>query len=111
SHFDKWLYFLKHLSSMEDIPQILREPIFERGFALASLAAMSEDERGAYDHSLKVYWDLNSVVTTAKDEGRAQGLAQGRAEGRTEGLNEALQLLLATGMDEAVARKALNLMT
>ena len=40
SHFDKWLYFLKHLASMDDIPQILREPIFEQGFALASLAAM-----------------------------------------------------------------------
>ena len=121
SHFDKWLYFLKHLASMDDIPQILREPIFEQGFALASLAAMSEDERDAYDHSLKVYWDLNNVVNTAKDEGLAKGLAQGlaqglaeglaegRAEGRAEGLNEALQLLLAAGMDEAVARKALNL--
>ena len=117
SHFDKWLYFLKHLARMDAIPQILREPIFERGFALASLAAMSEDERDAYDHSLKVYWDLNNVVNTAKDEGLAkglaqglaQGLAEGRAEGRAEGLNEALQLLLAAGMDEAVARKALNL--
>ena len=105
SHFDKWLYFLKHLANLEDIPQILREPIFERGFALASLAAMSEEERDAYDHSLKVYWDLNSVLTSAKDEGLAQGLAQGRAEG----LNEALRLLLASGMAEAVARKTLNL--
>jgi flagellar biosynthesis/type III secretory pathway protein FliH len=56
---------------------------------------------------------LNNVVNTAKDEGLAkglaQGLAEGRAEGRAEGLNEALQLLLAAGMDEEVARKALNL--
>jgi hypothetical protein len=33
--FDKWAYFLKHLESFEDIPQILNEAVFQRAFGTA----------------------------------------------------------------------------
>ena len=32
SHFDKWIYFLKKLDTFDDIPTILKEPIFEKAF-------------------------------------------------------------------------------
>ena len=32
---DKWLYFLKHLESFDEIPAILREPVFEQAFDIA----------------------------------------------------------------------------
>ena len=38
THFDKWVYFLKNLESFDHIPQILKEPVFEKGFEIAELA-------------------------------------------------------------------------
>jgi macrodomain Ter protein organizer (MatP/YcbG family) len=38
THFDKWLYFIKHLENFENIPAHLREQIFEQAFAVAEIA-------------------------------------------------------------------------
>jgi len=82
---DKWLYFLKNLTDFKQIPSILREPIFERAFETAEVAAMSIDELFQYEMSQMVQWDHYAVVETARLNGIAEGLAEGLAEGRTEG--------------------------
>jgi len=38
THFDKWLYFLKHLEDFENIPGILNEEIFVKAFQVAEIA-------------------------------------------------------------------------
>ena len=89
---DKWFYFLRNLDSFNDIPSILREPVFERAFATAETCRLSREERQWYEADLKVYRDNYAVMETAIDTGMAKGLAQGlergRAEGRAEGLVE-----------------------
>ena len=102
---DKWYYFLKNLASFEDIPAILREPIFERAFATAAVAQMTPDELRQYEESLIVYWDNQSVIETAKNEGKNEGKAEGKAEEKREiarnlkkiGLGLA-QIIEATGL-------------
>jgi predicted transposase/invertase (TIGR01784 family) len=69
THFDKWCYFLKHLESFNDIPQILNEPLFDKAFKTAELAAMSENERKEYEQSKLVYSELKSAIDTSKEEG------------------------------------------
>lgn len=45
THFDKWLYFLKHLDSFKTIPEILNEDIFIEAFKTAEIAIeMLKDE-------------------------------------------------------------------
>ncbi len=80
THFDKWLYVLKHLDKLQDIPPKLREKIFKKLFTQAEIAKLTPQEMRTYDESLKVYWDNYSVIETAKHEGREQG----REEGATE---------------------------
>jgi predicted transposase/invertase (TIGR01784 family) len=89
THFDKWLYVLKHLDKLQDIPQKLREKIFKKLFNQAELAKLNPQEMRTYDESLKVYWDNYSVLQTAKHEGREQGREEGRQEGASE---KALQI-------------------
>jgi len=69
THYDKWCYFLKYLENFDDIPQILNEPIFEKAFHSAELAAMSEKERDEYEQSKLVYAELKSAIDTSKEEG------------------------------------------
>ena len=43
THFDKWVYFLKHLEDFDHIPAILNEPIFQKGFEIAEVSHLSSD--------------------------------------------------------------------
>jgi predicted transposase/invertase (TIGR01784 family) len=80
THFDKWLYVLKHLHKLQDIPQKLQEKIFEKLFNQAEVAKLNPEEMRTYDESLKIYWDNYSVIETAKHEGREQGRQEERLE-------------------------------
>ena len=65
THFDKWIYFLKNLASSDSIPDILREPIFEKAFHEAEIAAMTSGEYDNYQKSLMKYIEIREVVNTA----------------------------------------------
>lgn len=55
---DQWFYFLKNLSSWEDVPTIFKEdPIFQKAFRSAEFASLSEKQRADYDQDLKDYQD------------------------------------------------------
>ncbi len=72
SHFDKWLYFLKYLEFFEDIPDILKEEVFIKGFGIAEIANFDEKQLAEYEESLKVYRDLKGVVDTSFEEGKRE---------------------------------------
>ncbi len=82
---DKWLFLLKNLAELSDRPQSLQEDVFNELFDVAELANFSSVELDNYQSSLKYYRDLNNVVDTSREEGRAAGRAAGRAEGQVEG--------------------------
>jgi predicted transposase/invertase (TIGR01784 family) len=76
THYDKWCYFLKHLETLDDIPQILNEPLFDKAFRTAELAAMSEKERFEYEQSKMIYSELKSVMDTSKEDGATERALQ-----------------------------------
>ena len=78
---DKWVYFLKNLENFDSIPSILKEPVFEKAFHTAELAAMCPTERERYETDLQIYRDNMAVLKTAMIEGEAKGLVKGIAEG------------------------------
>ena len=80
SHFDKWLYFLKHLESFESIPGILKEEVFIKGFEIAEIANFDEKELAEYEESLKHYRDLKGVIDTSFEEGEKVGYDKGKDE-------------------------------
>jgi len=77
---DKWYYFLKNLPDFTEIPAILREPVFERAFAVAEVAKMTKEELRQYEESLIAYWDNYSVIETAENRGREEGEAKKAVE-------------------------------
>jgi hypothetical protein len=79
THFDKWLYAIKHLSALEQHPAKLRERVFKRLFSIAEIACFTREEATAYEESLKHYRDLKNTIDTAKEEGREEGEAIGLA--------------------------------
>jgi predicted transposase/invertase (TIGR01784 family) len=88
SHLDRWLYFLKNLENFEDIPQVLKEEVFLKGFEIAELANFDPGQMQAYEDSLKTYRDLKGVIDTSHDEGYDEGHENGLKEGVEIGLNK-----------------------
>jgi len=96
THFEKWLYVIKNLKRLENIPAKLKERIFERIFAAAEVAKLTEEEYMRYLDNLKTNRDWKNIVDTARskglDKGRAEGLAEGEAKGLAKGEQERLKL-------------------
>jgi len=68
SHYDKWCYFLQNLESFDNIPDILKEEIFEKAFKTAEIANLSKDEYKKYIDSLDAYREVKGVRETAVEE-------------------------------------------
>ena len=108
THFDKWVYFLKHLEDFDHIPSILKEPIFQHGFEVAEVAKFTSEQYDAYLKSIAEYSEAKAALDTAfldgKIEGKAEGKIEGKAEGKIEAMLETAKTMLAKGFDvQAIA--------
>lgn len=100
SHFEKWLFVLKNLARLNDVPPSLQEPIFNQLFEVAEIANFSRSEQDTYQSSLKYYRDLNNVVNTSWEEGLQEGLLRGKEEGKKEGQQILILSLLSRTLGE-----------
>ncbi|OUD12317.1 Rpn family recombination-promoting nuclease/putative transposase [Thioflexithrix psekupsensis] len=91
THFDKWLYFIKHLENLNDIPTDLREEIFEQAFTVAEIARFNPQQLEDYENSLKYYRDLKNVIDTAVQEATLEAEQRGRELEKLERIQLALQ--------------------
>ena len=93
THFDKWLFFLKNLENFEEIPKVLNEPIFQKGFEIAKIAKMKAVDYERYEKSRLIYSENKAVLDMAREEAwnEAWGKAWGKAwnEAWGEAWNEA----------------------
>ena len=97
---DKWIYLLKYMHTMTEIPPEFSDPMFTRLFLLSEINKFTADEYKQYTKSLENMGDYTNIINTAaeeaeirgraigREEGRAEGLSEGRAEGRAEGQKE-----------------------
>lgn len=105
---DKWAYFLKNLENLNDIPQILNEPIFSHAFQTAQVANLDAKQKEEYEKSRLSYIGAREIANTAKDEGRKEGIVEGLAKGRAEAQTEIILNLYKNGVPLAVIALSVN---
>lgn len=93
TRFDKWLYIIKNLGKLQDIPEALQEQVFLQLFDTAEIAQFTHKEYVTYEHSLKYYRDINNVLNTAREEGYAEGYAEAKAEAIAQGKRKQQHLI------------------
>ena len=81
THFDKWMFVLKNIPKLDEIPGKLQEKVFKKIFGEAEIANYNQKELLEYEDDLKVYRDMKGVLETAKSEGIAEGFEQGIEQG------------------------------
>jgi len=87
THFDKWMYVLKNLKRLDNIPDKLRIKIFEKMFEVAEIARLEPSEFRSYVDNLNSYRDLKNCL----DYAEAKGFDEGKIEGKMEGLAEGIE--------------------
>ncbi len=105
SHFDKWMYVLKNLTTLTSIPESIEsEGVFKHLFEEAKYSKLSKDEQMQYEDDLKIYRDMVNVISTAKIEGIAEGIAEGIEKGIEQGIEKGIE----QGIEQGIELKAIN---
>ena len=77
---DKWCYSLKHVGSLDRLPEELRVRVFERLFEACEIAKFTPEEKLRYEHDMITERDYDNIIYTAKVEGRTEGKAEGKTD-------------------------------
>ena len=78
--FERWIYILKHMDTLDRMPFKARKAVFERLEKLASKANMTQEERARYEEEWKVYNDYFNTLDFAEQKGLQKGLQKGKEE-------------------------------
>jgi predicted transposase/invertase (TIGR01784 family) len=104
TRFEKWMYVIKNLKRLDDIPDKLRERIFEKMFTAAAVAKLSQDEYQSYVDIVKINRDWKNCMDTAIEEGLTKGMAEGLEKGLEKGLKKGLAKGIKKGMEKGLAK-------
>jgi predicted transposase/invertase (TIGR01784 family) len=86
---DKWLFTLKHMSQLSNIPETFTEEIFKDFFKTAEI--LTDMERTQEEIQQKIEWDHYAILQTAKREGLQIGLEKGLEKGIAKGIAKGIE--------------------
>ena len=106
---DKWMYLLKHMHEMVDIPTPFQTPEFKRLFLLAKIGNFTPDEFKEYEKSLNSMSDYYNIIDSAVAKAEKAALEKGREEGREETRKEHARKLKKLGVLTEIIAEATGL--
>jgi len=80
NELDKWVYLLKHMHSLDQIPKYLDKRVFEKIFNIAEMKKLSPEQQFVYDSILQREEDDYSRLKTAERRGIREGIEKGKHE-------------------------------
>ena len=105
--FERWLYLLKHMDTLDRMPFKAQKAVFDKLLAVADVANLSKEERIQYDEALKRYRDYKNTIDYAEERGIKKGFEQGIEKGLKQGMKQGLK----QGHNEGLRQTALNMKT
>lgn len=71
--FERWIFVLKNMSTLERMPFMARNAVFQKLAEIADITALSKEDREKYDESIKVMRDNIAAYKGAIIEGKIEG--------------------------------------
>ena len=81
--FERWIYVLKNMETLERMPFQAQNALFEKLAAITDVSALSEKDQERYEESLRIYRDNYAADEYSFNRGKAEGVAEGRTAERT----------------------------
>jgi predicted transposase/invertase (TIGR01784 family) len=107
--FDKWMYLLRHMHEMTEIPEVFQDSEFKRLFILAEIGNFTSEEYKQYQKSLGSMSDYYNIIDTATEEAEKRGMAEGILIGREEGRQTTARNLKKLGVAFSTIAEATGL--
>ena len=107
--FERWIYVLKNMDTLDRLPFKARMAVFKRLEDIVEIAALSKEDRLRYEESVKVHRDNLAVEAYALETGWEKGHEEGWNEGHKEGWNLGLEVGKTEGERNANLKNAYNL--
>ena len=107
--FDKWMYLLRHMHEMVEIPVSFQTPEFKRLFLLAKIGNFTPDELKEYEKSLNNMSDYYNIIDSAVARAEKAALEKGREEGREEARLESARKFKQLGVAAEIIAEATGL--
>lgn len=73
TNFDRWIYTLKNMERLKDIPFQPYMAVFKELSEITDIAAMSKEDRLRYDESIKIYRDYQATLDFAEKKAMEKG--------------------------------------
>jgi len=107
TEIEKWLFVLKNMSRLDDLPEDFRNEVFIKLFRAVNVNLFSDMDRREYISRWFAENDEKEILRSAKNEGFEEGMEKGREEGigiglqkgREEGMIETAKKMLKDGLD------------
>lgn len=98
---DKWIYFIKNASQLDEIPESLAEvPEIQQAFQLAYETQLTREEFDLLQQQLFWISDQRRSLLSTQNEGLQQGIQQGIQQGMEQGMEQGLQKGKEQGLQE-----------
>ena len=109
--FERWIYVLKNMDTLDRLPFKARMAVFKRLEDIVEIAALSKEDRLRYEESVKVHRDNLAVEAYALETGWEKGHEEGEGwnEGHKEGWNLGLEVGKTEGERNTNLKNAYNL--
>ena len=91
TNFDRWMYLLKSLPSLQDRPKEIQGKTFDKLFKMAEINKLTPQEMKDYNKSILEYSDVRDAANYAREEGFKYGKEEGVREGKKEGEEKAVE--------------------
>ena len=109
NHLESWLYYLKNLENLTEIPKIFeKDEILKNAFDVAEFLKLDKERKFAYQQDLKARLDYKNSMDYAKElaeqKGMEKGLEKGLEQGREKEKLEIAKNLLAMLDNAAIAK-------
>ena len=98
---DKWVYFIKHASNLDVVPESADTEALKAAYEVANRFSWSRDELEVYDYWGMKAQDERGKVQAALEEGLEQGIEKGIEKGRQGAQQKIVRSMLAKGLEPA----------
>ena len=85
TNFDRWMYLLKSLPTLQDRPKEIQGKTFDKLFKMAEINKLTPQEMKDYNKSILEYSDVRDAANYAREEGFKDGKEEGVREGEEKG--------------------------
>ena len=106
--FERWIFVLKNMTTLERMPFLAKNALFQKLAAISDVNALSKEEHAKYDESIKVMRDTLATHAYAMKQGLEEGLKKGLQQGIEKGLQQGLQQGTEQGIEQGIEQGAFN---